>query len=340
MTQDKVMLLIDADNVSLDVIEQAVAWVGKHFGGPHVRRAYCTAESAVKHQTAFKRLSIRPMVNLAAGKNSTDIALAVDAIDLTLAERPDVVVIASSDSDFAPLVSRLREKGCRVIGVGQQGKTGDETRAVYDDYEVMEHRKVKPQGRSDARGEGRGNGRGNGRGEGRAEGRSEGRGEVRGEGRGEARSAGRSAGRDRGQGQRKALEPLPIPVEVPHIASVTEAEAAREVPLAQPAPEAPSLPSPAPAEVRPARSRSRGGRRKPQPEALPGAIAQAEPPRAVPETSVERPAALAVAQPTASAALELSVEPAGAEAKPARKPRRRRPAAAKRPADPGAGTPP
>jgi uncharacterized protein (TIGR00288 family) len=138
MTQDKVMLLIDADNVSLDVIEQAVAWVGKHFGGPHVRRAYCTAESAVKHQGAFKRLSIRPMVNLAAGKNSTDIALAVDAIDLALAERPDVVVIASSDSDFAPLVSRLREKGCRVIGIGQQGKTGDETRSVYDDYEVLE----------------------------------------------------------------------------------------------------------------------------------------------------------------------------------------------------------
>ena len=139
MPQDKVMLLIDADNVSLDVIEQAVAWVAKHYGGPHVRRAYCTAESAVKHQGAFKRLGIRPMVNLAAGKNSTDIALAVDAIDLTLAERPQVVVIASSDSDFAPLVGRLREKGSLVVGIGQRGKTGDETRSVYDDYEVMEH---------------------------------------------------------------------------------------------------------------------------------------------------------------------------------------------------------
>lgn len=141
MTQDRVMLLIDADNVSLDVIEQAVPWVHQHFGGPHVRRAYCTAESAVKHQAAFKRLGIRPMVNLAAGKNSTDIALAVDAIDLATSERPEVVVIASSDSDFAPLVSRLREKGCRVIGVGQQGKTGDETIGVYDDYEVLSHRK-------------------------------------------------------------------------------------------------------------------------------------------------------------------------------------------------------
>ena len=141
MNHDRVMLLIDADNVSLDVIEQAVPWVHQHFGGPHVRRAYCTAESAVKHQAAFKRLGIRPMVNLAAGKNSTDIALAVDAIDLATSERPEVVVIASSDSDFAPLVSRLREKGCRVIGVGQEGKTGDETIGVYDDYEVLSHRK-------------------------------------------------------------------------------------------------------------------------------------------------------------------------------------------------------
>ena len=138
-----VMLLIDADNVSIDVIEQAVDWVAKHYGGPHVRRAYCTAESAVKHQQAFKRLSIRPMVNLAAGKNSTDIALAVDAIDLALAERPTVVAIASSDSDFAPLVSRLREKGCRVVGLGQDGKTGDETIAVYDDYEVRVHHKAR-----------------------------------------------------------------------------------------------------------------------------------------------------------------------------------------------------
>jgi uncharacterized protein (TIGR00288 family) len=143
MSVDKVMLLIDADNVSIDVVEQAIVWVNKHYGGPHVRRAYCTAESAVKHQGAFKRLSIRPMVNLAAGKNSTDIALAVDAIDLVITERPEVVAIASSDSDFAPLVSRLREKGCRVVGLGQEGKVGDETIGVYDDYEVLAHRRAR-----------------------------------------------------------------------------------------------------------------------------------------------------------------------------------------------------
>src|SRR6187455_248982 len=143
MTADRVMLLIDADNVSVDVMEQAVAKLLADHGALHVRRAYCTAESAVANQAFFKRLSIKPMVNLAAGKNSTDIAMAVDALDLVLAERPDVVAIASSDSDFAPLVGRLREKGCRVVGIGQEGKTGDETQAAYDDFTVFSHRKPR-----------------------------------------------------------------------------------------------------------------------------------------------------------------------------------------------------
>jgi len=145
------MLLIDADNVSVDVIEQALQLVHKQHGAVHVRRAYCTAEHALKNQSAFRRLGLKPMVNLATGKNSTDIALAVDAIDLVLAERPDIVVICSSDSDFAPLVQRLREKGCEVRGIGQQGKTGDETQQVYDDYTVLEHRRTTTAAKKTAR---------------------------------------------------------------------------------------------------------------------------------------------------------------------------------------------
>lgn len=141
MTTNKVAMLVDGDNVSADVVEQAVASLIAEHGAIHLRRAYCTAESALKNLALYKRLAIRPMVNIAAGKNSTDIALAVDAIDLVLAERPDVVAIVSSDSDFAPLVVRLREKGCRVVGIGQDGKTGDETVAVYDGYTVLKHRK-------------------------------------------------------------------------------------------------------------------------------------------------------------------------------------------------------
>ncbi|MGJ7493760.1 NYN domain-containing protein [Variovorax sp. RT4R15] len=140
----KVMLLIDADNVSADVMEQAVHKVLAEHGALHVRRAYCTAEVALKHQSLFKRLSVRPMVNLAAGKNSTDIALAVDALDLAIAERPQVVYLVSSDSDFAPLVIRLREKGCRVCGIGQQGKTGEETVGAYDAFTDLEHHGSRP----------------------------------------------------------------------------------------------------------------------------------------------------------------------------------------------------
>lgn len=135
----KVMMLIDADNLSPDVVAQAVDAVLKEYGAVHLRRAYCTAESAAQNQALFKKLLIRPVVNLSAGKNATDIALAIDAIDLVIAERPDVVVIASSDSDFAPLVLRLREKGCRVCGIGQQGKTGDDVALAYDRFEVLTH---------------------------------------------------------------------------------------------------------------------------------------------------------------------------------------------------------
>ncbi len=144
----KVMLLIDADNVSADVMEQAVQRVLAEHGALHVRRAYGTAEVALKHQALFKRLAVRPMVNLAAGKNSTDIALAVDALDLAIAERPQVVYLVSSDSDFAPLVSRLREKGCRVCGIGQQGKTGEDTVAAYDHFIDLQHK--GPRGEADA----------------------------------------------------------------------------------------------------------------------------------------------------------------------------------------------
>ena len=137
------MLLIDADNVSADVIDQAVSMILAEHGAIHVRRAYCTAESALANLKLFTTHSIRPIVNLSTGKNSTDIALAVDAMDLVVAERPDVAIIVSSDSDFAPLVIRLREKGCRVEGIGQLGKTGDDSKPVYDHFFDIAHRKSR-----------------------------------------------------------------------------------------------------------------------------------------------------------------------------------------------------
>ena len=138
----RVALLIDADNLSADVIEQAIEHLLNKFGAIHFRRAYCSPQKVIEHMDLFRRHSIRPMVNVPTGKNSTDIALAVDAIDLALSERPDVVVIASSDSDYAPLAQRLREKGCRVLGIGQAGKTGAESPLAYDEFTDLAHRKA------------------------------------------------------------------------------------------------------------------------------------------------------------------------------------------------------
>lgn len=140
-TRSKVMLLVDADNVSADVIAQAVDRVMAEHGAIHVRRAYCTAETALAQQALFKTLSIRPIVNLSSGKNANDIALAIDAMDLAVTQQIDVAVIVSSDSDFAPLVIRLREKGCRVEGIGQLGKTADDSKRVYDAFIDLQHKK-------------------------------------------------------------------------------------------------------------------------------------------------------------------------------------------------------
>ncbi len=74
----------------------------------------------------------------------------MDAIDLVVADRPAIAVIVSSDSDFAPLVIRLREKGCRVEGIGQKGKTGEESKQVYDTFVDLEHRAGKSRGAANA----------------------------------------------------------------------------------------------------------------------------------------------------------------------------------------------
>ncbi|HEY9107619.1 MAG TPA: NYN domain-containing protein, partial [Roseateles sp.] len=135
----KVAFLVDFDNVATDVIEQALNAVFKDYGAAHIRRAYCNAEQAHHQQAFMKRLGLRAIVNLAIGKNSTDIALAADAMDIAINEKPDVIVLVSSDSDFAPLVLRLREKGAWLRGFGQYGKTGDGVIQIYDQFNELAH---------------------------------------------------------------------------------------------------------------------------------------------------------------------------------------------------------
>lgn len=144
VSPSKVAFLVDFDNVATDVIEQALQMAFKDYEAVHIRRAYCNAEQAQTHQAFLKRLGLRAIVNLAIGKNSTDIALAVDAMELAITEQPDVIVLVSSDSDFAPLVLRLREKGAWLRGFGQYGKTGDGVIQIYDQFNELAHDSSKP----------------------------------------------------------------------------------------------------------------------------------------------------------------------------------------------------
>jgi hypothetical protein len=77
--------------------------------------------------------AIRPFVNLSLTKNTTDVALAVDAMELAChSPKPTVIAIGSGDADFVPLVVRLRERGIRMICVSERTKMASEAVHAYD----------------------------------------------------------------------------------------------------------------------------------------------------------------------------------------------------------------
>jgi uncharacterized LabA/DUF88 family protein len=103
-----------------------------------VKKAYCDWErykafKASMHEAAFELIEI-PHVRQ-SGKNSADIRLVVDALDLCYTKaHVDTFVILSGDSDFSPLVSKLRENNKVVIGVGVKKSTSDLLTANCDDF--------------------------------------------------------------------------------------------------------------------------------------------------------------------------------------------------------------
>lgn len=116
-----VALLIDADNAALGSLDRVLAALAKH-GEVNIRRAYGNwFKSALKPWDAeLTRRGIRPVQQSdpVKGKNATDLALVIDAVDLHHTIRPDVYALVSSDSDYAALALFLRERGAKVVGFG------------------------------------------------------------------------------------------------------------------------------------------------------------------------------------------------------------------------------
>ncbi|MEG0020142.1 MAG: NYN domain-containing protein, partial [Oscillospiraceae bacterium] len=88
----------------------------------------------------MKRLAVKPVQQFAytTGKNATDIAMVIDAMDMLSTNIYDVFVLVSSDSDFTPLAIRLRESGVYIIGVGEE-KTPASFRSACDEFILIEY---------------------------------------------------------------------------------------------------------------------------------------------------------------------------------------------------------
>lgn len=123
----RVALLIDADNAALDSLDHVFTVLAEH-GDATVRRAYGNwFKPALKAwDPELTRRGIRPVQQSdpVKAKNATDLALAIDAVDLFHTVRPDVYALVSSDSDFASLALFLRERGAKVVGFGRANTAG------------------------------------------------------------------------------------------------------------------------------------------------------------------------------------------------------------------------
>jgi uncharacterized protein (TIGR00288 family) len=131
----RVAVLVDCDNVSPDILEHALRMAAQ-FGRVVMRRGYGNRETLVqKWQEALVRLAFTPYLQFqyASGKNTSDIALALDTLEAHFDGRADTFCLVTSDSDFAYLCRKLRERGATVCVVGEP-KTPDALRHASDHF--------------------------------------------------------------------------------------------------------------------------------------------------------------------------------------------------------------
>ncbi len=140
-TAAKLAVLIDADNAPPAITEGLLAEVAK-LGTAHVKRAYgdWTGTSLRGWKDQLLAQSIQPIQQFAytSGKNATDAAMVIDAMDLLYSGRFDGFCIVSSDSDFTRLAARIRESGLTVYGFGER-KTPKPFVAACDKFIYIEN---------------------------------------------------------------------------------------------------------------------------------------------------------------------------------------------------------
>ena len=146
----KLAVLIDADNVPYAQVNEMLQEIAK-YGTPTTKRIYgdWTRLPDKGWKNVLLEHAITPIqqYSYTSGKNATDSALIIDAMDILYSEKVDGFCIVSSDSDFTKLATRLRESGMLVIGIGER-KTPNPFIVACDRFiylEMLDHpKKPKP----------------------------------------------------------------------------------------------------------------------------------------------------------------------------------------------------
>lgn len=145
-TNQKLAVLIDADNAQASVIQELLAEVSR-YGTATIKRAYgdWTTQNLRSWKDVLHTMAIQPIQQFSytSGKNATDSALIIDAMDVLHTGNVDGFCLVSSDSDFTRLATRIREAGLVVYGFGER-KTPEPFVAACDKFIYTEILRNEP----------------------------------------------------------------------------------------------------------------------------------------------------------------------------------------------------
>ncbi len=146
-TDLRLAVLIDGDNIPSAYVKEMMEEIAK-YGNPTIKRIY--ADWTKPHPTKWKNILLENAITpvqqygYTVGKNATDSAMIIDAMDILYSEKVNGFCIVSSDSDFTRLATRLREAGMKVYGIGER-KTPEPFIVACDKFIYIEILGSKPE---------------------------------------------------------------------------------------------------------------------------------------------------------------------------------------------------
>ena len=144
----KLAVLIDGDNIPSAYVKEMMEEIAK-YGNPTIKRIYgdWTKPRLAKWKNILLENAITPIqqYGYTTGKNATDSAMIIDAMDILYSEKVNGFCLVSSDSDFTRLATRLREAGMQVFGIGEK-KTPESFIVACDKFIYIEILKYQSEG--------------------------------------------------------------------------------------------------------------------------------------------------------------------------------------------------